>query len=99
MYADRFRMIGQKIARCRKMQGMTQEELSKKVGISLSYMKKIESSKSDRAFSLYVLFQLADELAIDTADLVKPSTEFQDLIFESKNGCKLNPISNKNQEE
>lgn len=81
------------------MQGMTQEELSKKAGVSLSYIKKIESSKSDRAFSLHILFQLADELAIDIADLVKPLTEFQDLIFESKNGCKLNPISHKNQGE
>lgn len=37
-----FRILGQRIAYYRKLQGLSQEEFSKDVGISKSYLSKIE---------------------------------------------------------
>jgi len=44
---------------------MTQKQLAKKVGISLSYLTKIEAANCDKGFSLDVLFDIADALGID----------------------------------
>jgi transcriptional regulator with XRE-family HTH domain len=47
------------------MNNMTQRELADKVGISLSYLSKIEASNCNKSFSLHVLFDIADALNVD----------------------------------
>lgn len=71
-YDDRYRHIGRKIAYYRNMQGMSQEELADKIGISLSYLSKIEAPNSKKAYSLDVLFAIADGLNIDVIKLFLP---------------------------
>lgn len=83
MYAERFRMIGRKIAFYRSLREMTQEELSRKSGVSLSYIKKIESGKSARAFSLYILFLLSDVLEVSILELVRPVPELAEPISDN----------------
>lgn len=47
---------------------MTQSELADKVGISLSYLSKIEAVNCNKSFSLHVLFDIADALGVDIKD-------------------------------
>ena len=63
--AERYKAISQNIKKYRKIKNMTQKELSEKVGISLSYLTKIEAEKCNKTFSLDVLFDIADVLDID----------------------------------
>lgn len=77
IYAERYRMIGRKIAFYRSLRGLNQEQLAEKAGISVSYVKKIESGKTARAFSLYILFVLSDTLGVDAVDLIKPVSELK----------------------
>lgn len=63
--AERYKTISQNIKKYRKIKNMTQKELSEKVGISLSYLTKIEAEKCNKTFSLDVLFDIADVLDID----------------------------------
>ena len=63
--AERYKVISRNIKKYRKIKNMTQKELSEKVGISLSYLTKIEAEKCNKTFSLDVLFDIADVLDID----------------------------------
>ena len=49
---------------------MTQKELANRVGISLSYLSKIEASNSNKSFSLHVLFDIADALDVDIKEFL-----------------------------
>lgn len=62
---SRFKKISENIKRFRQDSGMTQRELADKVGISLSYLSKIEAANSNKSFSLHVLFDIADALNVD----------------------------------
>ena len=62
---ERFKIIAQNIKKYRKEKKLTQKELADKVGISLSYLSKIEATNCGKSFSLYVLFDISDALNID----------------------------------
>lgn len=64
-YGDRFRIVSENIKKYRLVNKMTQRELADKVGISLSYLSKIEAENCNKSFSLHVLFDIADALNID----------------------------------
>lgn len=70
---DRFIEIGLTIAAIRKMRGMSQEQLAEKAGISRSYLSAIEAPNIMRAFSIDVLYRLADALGIQAVDLLNSS--------------------------
>lgn len=70
-YSTRYKLIGQQIQRYRKNKGFTQEELALKVGISKSYLSKIEAENCDKSFSLEVLFEIADALDIPVSYLLQ----------------------------
>lgn len=74
-YDERYRQIGKRIAYYRTTQGMSQEELADKIGISLSYLSKIEAPNSKKAYSLDVLFAIADGLNINVIKLFMPTEE------------------------
>ena len=65
----RYKNIGLKIAELRAKRGLTQQQLADKIGISKSYLSKIESPNTIKSFSLDVLFSISDELDINITDL------------------------------
>lgn len=80
---DRFIQIGIAVAMLRKIRGMSQEQLSEKAGISRSLLSLIEAPNAAHCFSLEVLFDLADALDVDAADLINASM-FSDSILNKK---------------
>ena len=69
-YGERYKIIGQNIAKYRKQKGLSQEELANGVGISYSYIIQIEAPNVIKKMSLEVLFDIADYLEIDIKDLL-----------------------------
>lgn len=67
---DRFIELGLTIASLRKMQGMSQEMLAEKAKISRSHLSSIEAPNIIRPFSLEVLYNIADALEVNLADLL-----------------------------
>ena len=72
---ERYRDLGCAIAYYRKRQGLTQEQLAEKVGISRQHMGAIEAPNMTRAISLDVLFNIATSLGIEPYILLKFSPE------------------------
>lgn len=60
--------IGQRIRKVRKAHGMSQDELSERVGISVTHMSHIETGNTK--LSLPVLVQIAEVLEVRTDDLL-----------------------------
>lgn len=69
-HKERYKKIGQKIAKYRKQKGLSQEELANNVGISYSYIIQIEAPNVVKKMSLEVLFDIADFLEIDIKELL-----------------------------
>lgn len=67
---DRFLELGLTIGVLRKMKGMTQEALAEKAGISRAFLSAIEAPNMETAFSLEVLFNIADALDMRPGDLL-----------------------------
>ena len=70
---DRFIQLGITIAVVRKMRGLSQEQLAEKAGISRSHLSAIEAPGIIRAFSVDILFNIADALGIPASDLISTS--------------------------
>lgn len=56
----RYVQIGLKIAYYRKLNGLTQEQLAEKVGISSGYLSQVETPSLVQPISLKTLFAIAD---------------------------------------
>ena len=67
---DRFLELGLAIASLRKMKGLSQDALAAKAGISRSHLSAIEPPNTIRAFSVEVLYNLADALEIRPGELL-----------------------------
>lgn len=67
---DRFLELGLAIASLRKMKGLSQDALAAKAGISRSHLSAIEAPNIIRAFSVEVLYNLADALEIRPCELL-----------------------------
>lgn len=80
---DRFIQVGITIAMIRKMRGMSQEQLAEKANISRSHLSSIEAPGIVHAFSLEILYNIADALEVDPSDLIKASA-FSDGILNKK---------------
>jgi transcriptional regulator with XRE-family HTH domain len=74
-YDERYRQIAKKIVYYRNLQGLSQEAFAEKIGISKSYLSKIEAPNSTKAYSLDVLFAIADGLEVDVINLFMPIEE------------------------
>ena len=61
-------MIGQRIRKIRKAQGLSQDELASKIGISTTHMSHIETGNTK--LSLAVLVDIATVLEVRTDDLL-----------------------------
>ncbi len=51
-YDHEYKKIGRNIKKYRTQSNLTQEELCEKVGISISYLSKIEAPNCNKSFSL-----------------------------------------------
>lgn len=71
---DKYIALGLNIAYYRKREGMTQDQLSEKAGISRSYLGEIEAPNMITTMSLEVLFNLANALNMPASRLL----EFRD---------------------
>jgi len=60
--------IGQRVRKYRKAQGLSQEELAARVGISVTHMSHIETGNTK--LSLPVLVELAGALGVQSDDLL-----------------------------
>lgn len=80
---DKFIQLGLTISYLRKLKGMSQEELAEKANLSRSHLSVIEAPGLVRPFSVEVLFNIADALGIDAAELLTAST-FSDKIRGAK---------------
>lgn len=60
----KYQIIGRTISQERRKFGITQLELSEKIGVSKSYISKIEAANCTKSFSLEVLFDICEALNI-----------------------------------
>ena len=67
---DRFITLGITIAAVRKLRGMSQIQLAEKANVSRSHLAAIESTNTPVAFSLEILYNIADALGVEAADLL-----------------------------
>ena len=71
---DKYIALGLNIAYYRKREGLTQDRLAEKAGISRSYLGEIEAPNMITTLSLEVLFNIANALRIPPSRLL----EFRD---------------------
>ena len=67
---DRMLELGLVIGTMRRSQGMSQEQLAERAGISRSFRSIIEAPNMVTSFSVEVLFNIADALNIRPGDLL-----------------------------
>lgn len=67
--------VGEKIKKVRKLAGLTQSELAKKINMSQSYIADIERDRQNP--SLSALQMIANALNVDIAEFVGNSSEIQ----------------------
>ncbi len=81
---DRFIQLGVAISALRKIRGLSQEKLAEKAGVSRSLISAIEAPGIANGFSLEVLYNIADALEVDPADLINASVFPDQLIRKIK---------------
>ena len=64
-YAENFRQLSLNISHYRKRKGLSQQQLAEIIGISHNHMSQIEAPGITRAFSMKILFDIADVLEIE----------------------------------
>ena len=68
-YAQQYIKFGLKVQYYRKLRGLTQEAFADKVGISWSYLAKIESPTRVFGVSMETLFAIAEALNVPVSKL------------------------------
>lgn len=67
---QRYIEIGLRIAYYRKKNGMTQEQLAERIGISSGYLSQVETPSFVQPISLKTLFAVADAFEIPPSKLL-----------------------------
>ncbi|MGN0490036.1 helix-turn-helix domain-containing protein [Ruminococcus sp.] len=67
---DKFVELGLNISYYRKKKGITQEKLAEMIGISRSHLSAIEAPNIIKAFSIELLFDIANALEIEPYKLL-----------------------------
>ena len=68
------RLIGSRIQKLRKAKGLSQEELSEKVGLSSKYISSIERGNENPTLDTFI--KLARSLNVDIFELYNYSSEY-----------------------
>lgn len=63
--------IGRNIKSYRLQSGLTQSQLADKIGISISYLTKIEAEKCNKSISLSILNNIANSLNVEITEFFK----------------------------
>ena len=71
MTKDNFSNIGSRIRKERRLKGLSQSNLSKKLGISASYLNLIENGR--RTITVPLLIKVGNELGLTLKDLTLES--------------------------
>lgn len=67
---DKFVELGLNISYYRKRKGITQERLAEMIGVSRSHLSAIEAPNIIKAFSIELLFDIANALEIEPYKLL-----------------------------
>jgi len=70
-FADRYIMLGLKIAYYRKKAGYTQEVFAELIGKSVNFVGQVEGTGTVRGVSLETLFKVAQVLKISPSKLLE----------------------------
>lgn len=62
---DKYKAVGRKIKKLREEKKLSQNEFAELIGISMSYLSKIEAENCNKSFSLDLLFEICEKLSID----------------------------------
>ena len=71
VYAERYRILGLRIAYYRKLSDYTQETFAEKIGRSASFVAQVESPGTLKGVSLETLFRMSDALGVPTCKLLE----------------------------
>lgn len=85
--------IGSAIKKYRKVQGMSQKELSHRVGVTPSNISQIESSQVFP--SIPALHKIADQLSVDIASFFKESFPVEGTVFSASAGTIIQQTANR----
>ena len=69
IYEQKYIKFGLKVQYYRKLKGLTQEALADKLGLSWSYVAKIESPARAFGVSMETLFKISDVLDVPVSKL------------------------------
>lgn len=70
-YNDRYKLIGLNIKRIREQNKLTQAQFCEKIGISISYLSKIEAPNCEKSFSLDLLFHISEVMNVNITEFFK----------------------------
>lgn len=68
-YHDIYLIVAQNIKKYRKIKGITQAELAEKVDLSHEFIRRIESKKGQKSFSVDTIYRIATALDVDISKL------------------------------
>ena len=68
-HLEKYKQLSLNISYHRKRKGLSQIEFAEKIGVSRTHYSKIEAPNVPQAFSLNVLFDIAEALDIEIAKL------------------------------
>ena len=70
-YAERYRILGLRIAYYRRMADYTQEAFAEKIGRSVNFVAQVEGPGTVKGVSLETLFRMSDALGVPTCKLLE----------------------------
>ena len=70
---DMRRLVGRNLARIRRAQGLTQEQLEERSGFSQQYLSGLEQGR--RNPTIVTVYELAQALGVSHLDLLQPGAE------------------------
>jgi transcriptional regulator with XRE-family HTH domain len=70
-HQEKYILIGKSISMARKSRGYSQQELAERIGVSKSYISKIEAPNCSKSFSLEVLLDIAEALELPVTTFLK----------------------------
>ena len=70
-WAERYRILGLKIAYYRKKAGYTQESFAEKIGKSHNFIAQVEGPGTTKGVSLETLFKIAETLGVPPSRLLE----------------------------
>ncbi|EOU1462721.1 helix-turn-helix transcriptional regulator [Clostridium perfringens] len=68
---EKYKIVGKNIKKIREDKNITQAQLAEILGISVSYISKIEAEKCYKSFSLDLIFRISELLDVNIVEFFK----------------------------